>query len=63
MLWTDAQAPGPESLYCPRGSDARSEPGARLSEVGSAIFLWLGMWNRRLIAADTLHAGCFQSSW
>lgn len=22
MLWTDAQAPGPESLYCPRGSDA-----------------------------------------
>lgn len=38
MPWTDAQAPGPESLYCPRGSDAHSEPGARLSEVGPGHF-------------------------
>lgn len=26
------------------------------------VFPWLGIWNRRLIAADTLTAGCFRSS-
>lgn len=59
MLWTDAQAPGPESLYCPRGSDA----AASLSEVGSGHFPVAGGVEQELIAADTLHAGCFQSSW
>lgn len=27
------------------------------------VFPWLGMWNRRLVAADTLTAGCLWSSW
>lgn len=34
MPLTDAQALGPESLYCPRGSSAHSKPGAHVSEVG-----------------------------
>lgn len=38
MLWTDARAPGAESLYCPWGSDARRESGTGLSQVGSGLF-------------------------
>jgi len=38
MPLTDAEALGPESLYCPQGSSAHREPGAGVSEVGTDRF-------------------------
>lgn len=60
MPLSDAQTPGPESLYCPWGSNARVLVSLKLA---LSIFPWLGVPNRRLIAADTLTAGCFRNSW
>lgn len=60
MPLSDALVLGPESLYCAWGSNARVLVSLKLALT---IFPWLGVPNRRLIAADTLTAGCFRSSW
>lgn len=56
MPLTDAQAPGPTSLYCPQGSNAHSETGARISEVGIDHFPLAGGMKQK--AACCQHTRC-----
>lgn len=59
MPLTDAQTPGPESLYCPRGSNARSELGARVSEVGIDRFPLAGGMKQKADCCRHTHCRVF----
>lgn len=64
MPWTDAHRRQDQNpSIVPEDQMLAASRALASLKLALAIFPWLGVWNRRLIAADTLHAGCFQSSW
>lgn len=61
MLLTDAEAPGPESLYCPQGSNACSKPGVCISEVGIDRFPLAGGMKQKADCCRHTHCRVFSA--